>query len=201
MNRYFGHFIKLLSFMLLQPLVNSKSPQKCVEPETLPNISFELTMNLTEAQSYSIIPGWFKGTKSIDIVPSDYINIKYKYHSGQTSGKKCKKSKNKNGRKNENTINSMSQCPWRYVENIDNNRKPRTILDAECICHTPLYSKKKSGLVCQSIIDYIVVFRRTGCTNGVYDYKLVFEPRAVACVATSLPEPQRLYKVAYKIVE
>ncbi|XP_045171265.2 uncharacterized protein LOC123533615 [Mercenaria mercenaria] len=190
---------EIISFLMFFCLAATKSLQKCVEPDTFPRMSFEQHINTTKAQSYSITPGWYEKMETADKVPSEYINITHSHYLGS---QKCRKPKRKNSRNQDNTLNSLSQCMWRYVENNDTeNRIPGTILEVKCVCSSPLYSKKKSGLVCQSVIEYISVLRKVGCSNGVFDYTLVWEPRAVACVATTLPEPKRLYPIAHKTPE
>lgn len=169
---------------------------KCKEPTEFTGLSFEQYMNISKAQSYSITPGWYKVMEIADRVPPEYIGISHKHFLGN---RKCKRTSKRGRRHSESTLNNLSQCTWRYVENTDRYRKPETILEADCVCSNPnINGRKRNNLVCQSVIEYVNAYRITGCVNGVYEYKRVWEPRAVACVASELPEPKRIYAVDHK---
>lgn len=179
--------------------VCAKSVRTCSEPDETQTITVEQLATITRTQTHSITPGWYESLTSTDKVPAEFLNIIYTHFLGN---RKCKKIKSKSGRHgsgSDNTLSSLAQCPWRYIQNEDLNRKPKHILEVECICPSPLKSRKKSGLTCQSVIEYVSVYRRVDCHNGIYEYKRVWEPRAVACVASTLPEPKRLYAIDYKM--
>ena len=178
--------------------MRTETLQACSEPDTMPKISFDELLNITTLQSFSIIPSWQENIKAINNVPLEYKHLQYRHFFGQS---KCKKNKRSRKHKRGNTLNNLSQCTWRYIENIDINRKPKTLLEVECVCSTPFYTKKNVDMICERVFEYVSVYRRVSCTNGVFDYKRVWEPRAVACVATTLPRPTKLNTIAYKMSE
>jgi hypothetical protein len=162
-------------------------------------MSFEENLNITIEQSFSIIPGWYETIAAKNEVPLEYIDVHHKHFFGHG---KCKNNNKRNRKhKRDNTLNNLSECMWRYIENLDINRKPSKLLEVECICSSPLNARRNIDLICERVFEYVSVYRRIGCVNGVFEYKRVWEPRAVACVATTMPEPTRLRTMAYRISE
>lgn len=91
-----------------------------------------------------------------------------------------------------------STCPWYFVRNIDPNRIPRVITEAECACtccgkpdnqckHNRCSISHKPKL-CQKIYTYRKVLRRTGCVNGEYTYSQYIEPISVGCTCSRCPK-------------
>lgn len=78
-----------------------------------------------------------------------------------------------------------SFCPTYYVFNHDINRIPATIVEANCTCETCVMNTpdatSESLNECIPTYYNIRVLRRIGCTNGFYDYALVWEPIRVGC--------------------
>ena len=164
----------------------------------MPSISFNEVLDITTNQTYSIIPGRAEIIAAENSVPLEYKEIRYKHFLGSHE---CRNGKRSRKHKRGNTLNNLSQCTWRYIENIDVNRKPKSLLEVECVCSTPFYTRKNVDMICERVFEYVSVYRRVSCTNGVFDYKRVWEPRAVACVATTLPRPTKLNTIAYKMSE
>lgn len=196
--------ITRISFLFIQVacfIVKGSHSRKCFDDTEDTFKAREREMNITTMMTYSIRPGWYAALTDIEYIPSKYINIKQTslYPDLHPSKKICRKGKGKKQWIPENTLNSLSQCPWRYVENTDTNRIPQTILETECLCKNPVNSRKKDNLVCQSVIEYINVYRKVDVEHGVGVFKRSWEPRSVACVASSVPKAQRKYVVLTKM--
>ncbi|KAL3857118.1 hypothetical protein ACJMK2_011813 [Sinanodonta woodiana] len=87
----------------------------------------------------------------------------------------------------DNHLHSTSVCPWYFVKNVDNNRKPEVLVEAMCACsdldmsHVGINGKR---IRCRSVPMFLRVLRRTGCKDGLYTYRFVWEKISVGCVAT-----------------
>ncbi|KAK3609476.1 hypothetical protein CHS0354_022234 [Potamilus streckersoni] len=87
----------------------------------------------------------------------------------------------------DNYLHSTSLCPWYFVKNVDSNRKPEVLVEAMCACSDLDMSNNVINgkrIKCRSVPVFLKVLRRTGCKDGVYTYRFVWERISVGCVAT-----------------
>ncbi|XP_071092835.1 uncharacterized protein [Haliotis cracherodii] len=80
-------------------------------------------------------------------------------------------------------------CPFHYVLNYDENRRPDTLVETQCNCGECLRPDNgPSNLMdCQPMIYYTKVFRRTACVEGVYRYDPIWEPLNIGCQCAHAP--------------
>lgn len=79
-------------------------------------------------------------------------------------------------------VNVAANCPWHYVINHDQNRRPTTIAEAKCNCRR--HRSCIDGMVnshCEPVKYNIRVLRKYGCENGKFLYKPTFERITVGC--------------------
>ena len=82
----------------------------------------------------------------------------------------------------QGTLKDRSYCPWYYVINHSGDRYPRDIAEARCRCQ---YGAGLGGeTACEQVKYFIRVLRKTGCTNGTYDYTNGWQSVAVGCTLT-----------------
>ena len=88
----------------------------------------------------------------------------------------------------ENSVHNRSLCPWRFVKNIDPDRHPEELWEAECECSECRIVDEDSGASCEKIYESIAVLRRahgSHCMNdGEYEFKHSSERIAVACTCS-----------------
>lgn len=80
-------------------------------------------------------------------------------------------------------------CPWTYVENVDNERIPSTIVEAKCIrrrcrgCSSHYYHDSQLRRpACSEVYYYASVMRKTGCDeNGRSQYETALQRISVGC--------------------
>ena len=89
-------------------------------------------------------------------------------------------------------LQQRSLCPWKYVPNIDPDRYPQTLMEAECLspdCACGL--ERSSGLGCERIYRVVAVLRRVKPESCTKKNGFVFERRqeqlAVACTCSVMP--------------
>lgn len=75
-----------------------------------------------------------------------------------------------------------SSCPYHYIINHDENRRPKALIEAKCNCDESMPCLNGgTGSKCVPIIYYVTVLRKNGCSGGVYTYTDAIEPIAVGC--------------------
>lgn len=84
-------------------------------------------------------------------------------------------------RRTDDTINSVSSCPWHYVLNVDPNRIPQSIVEARCNCRNRPCVGGSGNSRCEPLKYNIRVLRKYGCEDGVFLYKRTFETITVGC--------------------
>lgn len=78
-------------------------------------------------------------------------------------------------------------CPHHYVKNVDHNRVPSTLVEAECSCSRCLFTEVSSFTNatsfqrCTPSYYYVRVLRRVDCVDNVYVYRVIWEPLVVGC--------------------
>lgn len=92
----------------------------------------------------------------------------------------------------------QSTCPWHFVKNIDPNRRPRTIIEAQCstsCCRRSSESCCADGIRpgcsrCQPIYYYVHVLRRTGCdvVTRMFTYETKLERVVAGCTCVKIPD-------------
>lgn len=168
-----------------------KHGQGCIEPDVLPQRSTEVVVNITRESSFSGLPDWISGQNNGSDIPPNFIHMTETHYVGH---RRCPLLHGGSHRRHGVFQHDLAACAYRYVQNTDVNRKPNTLLFAKCLCR---YSADSQHL-CQEVIRYTNVFRRTGCENGVYVYREVWEPVPVACVATSMPEATEAHRWSFR---
>lgn len=89
-------------------------------------------------------------------------------------------------------LQTRSLCPWRYVANVDPDRYPQTLIEAECLseeCCCGL--EQSSGVGCERIYRAVAVLRRVKQDNCDKKDSFAFERReerlAVGCTCSLSP--------------
>lgn len=100
-----------------------------------------------------------------------------------------------------NSCSVKSTCPWHYVRNFDPNRRPKTLIEAQCstsCCerstHTCCSLNDGPGCSrCQPIHYYVHVLRRTGCDvrTRTYIYETKLERILAGCTCIRIPDAFR----------
>ena len=127
------------------------------------------------------------GGDTLETVPSKYINITLEEVHGRIH---CNTQRHRHSKcALEKKIHTLATCPWTFVRNIDPNRKPEVLIEAKCACTSPANDVNQ---ICYSVTQYMMVYRRTHCYLGMYQYKRVWEPVIVACTAGMKLTPTRL---------
>ncbi|CAG9531006.1 unnamed protein product [Cercopithifilaria johnstoni] len=87
------------------------------------------------------------------------------------------------------TTMQRSLCPWQWKLNHDENREPKIISEAHCLCRR---SRGSSGSFCMPIKRQIAVLKRTRCdpTTGYYKYTRALQTVTVGCHSV-LPRSQK----------
>lgn len=177
----------IYEFYILQTLFIFAFSHTCREPEAPP--TFIKTADDITEESRWIVPGNF---------PNDYFiqfanNVTYEtiYRLGS-----CNDYIQRTHQSATDPISTGSTCPWYYVKNIDPNRIPRVIVEAECACkccgksscpHTRCSISHKPNL-CQKVYRYTAVLMKK-CVNGIYEYRDVVLPVSVGCTCVRCPLP------------
>ncbi|KAL4222681.1 hypothetical protein ACF0H5_018722 [Mactra antiquata] len=135
---------------------------RCSEPTTLPVIEFEDYIDIVWTGSNSGRPGFTSGLINATIeVPAHTRHRSHRSHRVHDS----------------NTINALSTCRWTYTVERVRDRKPEGLTQAVCVDR-----RSNSGNLCEPLVRYIVVYKRNGCVEGVWQYRQVWQPITVACV-------------------
>ena len=164
----------------------------CREPEFLPPRSTEEVLNLTKESTFSGLPYWISGQSDILQIPSSYIEITERSHMGQ---RHCPHSQTASSRRRHGVFqHDLALCPFRFVRNKDRNRIPSTLLQTKCVC--PYTSDNR--YLCQEVVRYVSVYRRTGCVDGVYVYREVWEQVNVACIAVIIPPGSQAHSRTFR---
>uniref|UniRef100_A0A8R1Y052 Uncharacterized protein n=1 Tax=Onchocerca volvulus TaxID=6282 RepID=A0A8R1Y052_ONCVO len=87
------------------------------------------------------------------------------------------------------TTMQRSLCPWQWKLNHDENREPKIISEAHCLCR---HSRGSSGSFCMPIKRQIAVLKRIRCnpTTGYYEYSRALQTITVGCHSV-LPRSQK----------
>ena len=56
--------------------------------------------------------------------------------------------------------NQLASCPWIFVKNVDNDRVPRELWEAQCVCRCGLRNDDCLMYRCAPMYTYITVIRR-----------------------------------------
>lgn len=75
-----------------------------------------------------------------------------------------------------------SQCPWHYVLNVDQNRRPVELIEAKCNCQGPCVNGPANSK-CHPVKYYIRVLRKYGCDleTRTFLFRQTVEPLTVGC--------------------
>uniref|UniRef100_A0A0M3IJ73 Interleukin-17A n=1 Tax=Ascaris lumbricoides TaxID=6252 RepID=A0A0M3IJ73_ASCLU len=89
----------------------------------------------------------------------------------------------------ETSVMQRSLCPWQWKLNHDENREPKVLSEAYCLCRK---SRGSSGALCMPIKRDIAVMKRILCdpTTGRYEYVRSLHTITVGCHSV-LPRTQR----------
>lgn len=101
-----------------------------------------------------------------------------------------------------------STCPWRLMMTTDNDRFPRQMFTAECVC-TRCRGRKKSKFQCEPILFPIKVLRQKYKTTGnkiqkvcemlgnkvIFKYEEVFERIVTGCTCS------KILNIKYKLAD
>ena len=79
-----------------------------------------------------------------------------------------------------------STCPWYYVINVDDRRHPQLLAEARCKCRGCVEDAGRADRGCERVTYPLPVLRRTGCTDGVYEYAADIAVVSVGCVCSKL---------------
>ncbi|XP_053375381.1 uncharacterized protein LOC128547265 [Mercenaria mercenaria] len=88
----------------------------------------------------------------------------------------------------------LSTCPWVLVDTYDENRLPKVIPQAKCVCNRCLQKISSSGDVqyiprlgrCKPVMTSVMTVRRQcNVDSGFYEYTAKAEKIAVGCTCTS----------------
>lgn len=143
-----------------------------------PSVTLDDYSNAVWSQTISPTPGWYESMYEMaEPLPRRY-NL-YLYRNGTS----CH---NQHGlrHRRRNTINNLSACPFKWTENEEDGRVPRRLMYAVCLCNSPrVHIGHSNSHVCQSIVQFVTVFRKYGC-----EYRKEFEAVPVACVAVTNPQ-------------
>ena len=60
--------------------------------------------------------------------------------------------------------NQLASCPWIFVKNVDNDRVPRELWEAQCVCRCGLRDADCLMYRCAPVYTYVTVLRRHTCT-------------------------------------
>ena len=75
-----------------------------------------------------------------------------------------------------------SSCPHHYITNVDENRRPKRLLEAKCNCdETRPCLDGIEGSRCVPVTYYLTVLRKNGCHGGLYTYTKTVESITVGC--------------------
>lgn len=69
-------------------------------------------------------------------------------------------------------------CPWEWKLNRDDNRDPKIITEARCLCRR---SRGLTAADCVQIQRKIPVLKKINCDDGSCEYKKVYESITVGC--------------------
>ncbi|XP_061195745.1 uncharacterized protein LOC133203969 [Saccostrea echinata] len=173
----------ILTVLIVTPYIRSH-PTVCREPSTLPTLTNDLL-----TQSVAILPGEegmiLRGLNSVENSLIDITRQNISNHRN-TGPQAC---------------SVQSTCQWHFVKNIDPNRKPKTIIEAQCshsCCRrsesTCCDMNNGPGCTrCQPIYYYVHVLRRTGCDmiNRRYTYENKLEKVVAGCTCVRSPNVLR----------
>jgi hypothetical protein len=176
-----------MTFTCVQVVAHAQR-QDCVEPTNLPSIDWQNYTETITAFSNSGRVGWFNA------LPNALKGNNHVGHLSQETQRTtaCAESRRQRQLQNRqrvhghhNSVNNLALCQWSYEVSYDAERKPEYLTQANCLCQKPHID---SSHICEPVFMYVNVYRRAGCNNGVYQYKRVWEPLTVACVALDVPE-------------
>ncbi|XP_038066599.1 uncharacterized protein LOC119736656 [Patiria miniata] len=87
---------------------------------------------------------------------------------------------------NNSKVNTRGLCPWTYVEHVDIDRYPSTMLYAQCACPDCVRQSVSDDFGCHPIYNDVKVLRKHACQDGIQIYDSVYErvPVACACLRT-----------------
>ncbi|XP_025091574.1 uncharacterized protein LOC112562509 [Pomacea canaliculata] len=79
-------------------------------------------------------------------------------------------------------VPNFDPCPLRWVFNVDDHRRPKVLVEAQCKkCHGGCMGKEIEA-ECKPIRYHVKVLRRSHCDqSGKYNYTQVWEPITVGC--------------------
>ncbi|XP_052284870.1 uncharacterized protein LOC127881201 isoform X2 [Dreissena polymorpha] len=180
----------VIATLVSVPVSSSGTPPRtpqCREPEVVvPNNGDDIYQLMADI-TFSGLPGWIGDAETLDRIPDQYKNRTLTHYFGNQNCHRLPASPRNSFRRHRNTLNELAVCGWSYFRNVDNNRRPRVLLDTVCSCIDPGIP----DLICEPITRYVKVLRRVECQNGVYVYRNVFEPVHVGCVAVAIPPSVR----------
>ncbi|XP_045170631.1 uncharacterized protein LOC123533076 isoform X2 [Mercenaria mercenaria] len=154
-----------------------------------PAISFEDYLDTVYAQTNSARPGWYNSLDESEKRPGTETHNLYLYRNGT----RCN---HRRHHRHHNDISSLASCPFTFVDHIDENRFPRRLLHALCLCNHPRVSPDNSNnYICKSVVQYVSVFYKHGCT-----YIRYWEPVPVACIAIAISRLEATFSSSTRIV-
>lgn len=82
----------------------------------------------------------------------------------------------------ENSNAATSTCPWHYILNVDQNRRPVEIIEAKCNCPGQCLSGPPNSK-CHPVKYFIRVLRKYSCDfeTRTFLYRQTVEPITVGC--------------------
>lgn len=93
------------------------------------------------------------------------------------------------------SISHRSTCPWVFVENYDEDRLPRVISEAQCVCNRCFQRTRtdnsdvryvpKLGRCKQVMTSVMTIRRHCNRETGLYEYIAKAERMSVGCTCTS----------------
>lgn len=106
------------------------------------------------------------------------VSLNFSLDSG-TSSTNCSECPHRLRHSQHEPQRLRSTCPWVWEENISENRYPRKVINARCICRRCIGSNARYQ--CEPIYTRVKVLRVQGCQNGLLQYTNDEEIVSVGC--------------------
>ena len=152
-----------------------------MEPSNYGQMEINHYADIIFQQTFSLMTSLSSVADTLDMVPIKFINISRVHFHGRAHCQPPRHSRsNMRTHFQEKKVSGLSTCPWSFVRNIDPNRKPEVLIEANCACQSPTHEQ---GQTCYPVTQYLMVYRRIYCELGIYHYERIWEPVVVACTA------------------
>ncbi|XP_046333106.1 uncharacterized protein LOC124115965 [Haliotis rufescens] len=165
----------LLMLIAIPQCTAQRRSRRCREPT---NRKMNIEDRLRD--SFYQVPPLLHTVANLSTIPEQFVRIRHTIFAGEPQCPTWEEAV----RHHEGRV-----CPFHYVLNYDENRKPDTMVETQCNCGECLRPDNgPSNLMdCQPIIYYTKVFRRTACVEGVYRYAAIWEPLNIGCQCAHAP--------------